>query len=466
MPAENQSSLDRRTFLGAAAAVAAIAGTLSHGAEPEPASPKPPAPNTDERPPVRDPRATSGDLRHEPQWAEHFTLTVGNDKGDLCGKDEKVIQAAVDSVARLGGGTVKLLPGTWRFRNAVYLPSKVALVGSGPDTVLVKEAAASTNLAADSDWYDQEITLTDATGFRVGDGICLRAKNVSTGGPVVIKRTLVARSGNRFKLDKGLRENLWSSGTPTVSTLFPLLTGEFVSDILIADLSLDGNKANNAELDGNYAGCIFFQDCRDLTIRGVTAHSYHGDGISWQICHDVTVENCISRDHTGLGLHPGSGSQRPVIRGNKMSGNNIGLFFCWGVKFGLAENNTIEDTKTAGISVGHRDTDNRIRNNVVRRSGQAGILFRPERGAGFTGDRNEVVGNTVEDSGGETAAAVDVQGTTAKLLFRGNVLKETRGAAKRVGFRLAEKTRDITLEGNKVEGFAAEVDDRRPADGR
>ena len=32
----------------------------------------------------------------------------------------------------------------------------------------------------------------------------------------VIKRTLVARSGNRFKLDKGLRENLWSSGTPTV----------------------------------------------------------------------------------------------------------------------------------------------------------------------------------------------------------------------------------------------------------
>jgi hypothetical protein len=154
------------------------------------------------------------------------------------------------------------------------------------------------------------------------------------------------------------------------------------------------------------------------------------------------------------------------MRGNKLIGNNIGLFFCWGVKFGLAEKNTIEDTKTAGISVGHRDTDNRIRDNVVRRSGQVGILFRAERGEGFTGDRNEVVNNTVEDSGGESAAAVDVQGTTSKLMFRANKLKETRGPAKRVGFRLGEKSGEIKLEENKVEGFSADVDDRRPSDRR
>ena len=47
------------------------------------------------------------------------------------GSNEKVIQAAVDSVARWGGGTVKILPGTYRFRNAVYLQNNVRILGSG-----------------------------------------------------------------------------------------------------------------------------------------------------------------------------------------------------------------------------------------------------------------------------------------------------------------------------------------------
>jgi hypothetical protein len=455
---DSSPALDRRHFLGTASASAALAGSLAAARAAD--APTPPA-TADARPPVTDPRATSGDTKHGPKWDELFTLTVGNEKGDLSGPDQRVIQAAVDTVARMGGGTVKLLPGTWRLRNAVYLCSNIRLVGSGSDTVLVKEASAVSKLSADSDWYDQEVTLADAKGFKVGDGICLRAKNPHHGGSTVIKRTLVARSGNRFKLDKGLRENLWASGTPTVSTLFPILSGEFVTNVTIENLTLDGNKANNEELDGNYAGCIFMQDCADVTIRKVLARDYRGDGISWQICHDVLVEECESRNHTGLGLHPGSGSQRPVIRGNTITGCHIGLFFCWGVKYGLAEKNTIEDTKTAGISVGHRDTDNLIRNNTVKRSGQAGILFRPERGAGFTGDRNTVVGNTVIDTGGEEAAAVDVQGTTSNLVFRNNTLKETRGPAKRVGFRLGKDAKDITLDGNAVEGFAAKVDDRR-----
>ncbi|MDB5310811.1 MAG: Pectate lyase superfamily protein [Gemmataceae bacterium] len=443
---------DRRQFLGSVPVVAVAAGATAAPAEPD-------------RPAVRNPRATSGDARFEPKWEEQLTVTVGTRDADLNGTGERVIQAAVDAVARAGGGTVKLLPGTFRLRNAVYLASHVRLVGSGPDTVLIKEPSTVSRLTADSDWYDQEITLADAAGFKVGDGICLRAKNVHHTGTVVIKRTLVARSGNRFKLDKGLRENLWAAGTPTAATLFPILSGEFVTDVAIENLALDGNRANNAELDGNFAGCIFLQDCANITVRKVTARNYNGDGISWQICHDVTVEDCHSHDHAGLGLHPGSGSQRPVMRRNKLIGNNIGLFFCWGVKFGLAEDNTIEDTKTAGISVGHRDTDNLIRNNVVRRSGQAGVLFRPERGAGFTGDRNEVAGNTVEDTGGDTAAAVDVQGTTANLVFRKNVLRETRGPAKRVGFRLGKDTKDISLDDNQTAGFALPVQDLRKNNG-
>ena len=253
-------------------------------------------------PKVTSPRATSGDSAVEPKWDERVTITVGNKEGDLIGSNEKVLQAAVDSVARLGGGTVKVLPGTYRLRNSVYLASKVRIVGSGAESVLIKEPSTKTKLSVDSDWYDQEVTLDDASGFRVGDGVVIRTKNPHNGGATVLKRTLVARSGNRFKLDKALRENVWQMGEPTIATSFPLISGEFLSDCVIENITLDGNREKNDHFDGNYSGCIFLQDCQRMTMRGVEARNNNGDGISWQICHDIVVENCHSHDNADLGL--------------------------------------------------------------------------------------------------------------------------------------------------------------------
>lgn len=181
---------NRRSFLWAMGATVAAAGVPATLAQQPPALP----------------RATAGDPV-EPDWDERLTVTVGPAKGDLTGSDHRVLQAAVDYVAALGGGTVKVLPGTFRLRNAVTLRSKVRILGSGEETILVKEPSVATKLAADSDWYDQEITLADAKGFTLGDGICLRTRNPHHGGTDVVKRTLVARSGNRFKLDRALRKN-------------------------------------------------------------------------------------------------------------------------------------------------------------------------------------------------------------------------------------------------------------------
>jgi hypothetical protein len=427
-----------------------LAAASSRGGGSEPASPTQ----------SHQPRAIAGD-RRELAWDERLALTVGPSKGDCCGTTEKVIQAAVDAVARLGGGTVRLFPGTYRLRNAVYLASNVRLAGSGPDTILVKEPSVTTKLHLDSDWYDQEITLADASGFLVGDGVCLRARNPDNGGHTVIKRTLVARSGNRFKLDRALRENLWLAGEATASTLFPLISGDNVSAIAVEDLALDGNRANNANLDGNYAGCVFLQDCRDVVLRNITARNNNGDGISWQICHDVVVEYCHSHGHAGLGLHPGSGSQRPIMRGNKVHDNDIGIFFCWGVRHGLAEKNQIDDCRTSGISIGHRDTDNLIRNNDIRRSGKVGILFRAEQGKAFAPHRNRVEANRIHDSGGDDGVAIDVRGDTEGAELLHNELRETRAAAHRVGIRLGQKTKNIRVEGNITEGFAVHVEDLR-----
>jgi len=404
------------------------------------------------------PRATLGDTVEQPAWEQQLTMTVGPAKADIVGTNEKAIQAAVDYVARFGGGTVKVLPGTYRLRNAVYLQSKVRLLGSGAETVLLKEPSVTTTLAADSDWFDQEITLADATGFEIGDGVCLRTKNGGAGNAETVKRTLVARSGNRFKLDQGLRKNFWRIGDTKVSTLFPILSGENLSDLAIENLVLDGNRAHNENLDGNYAGCIFLQECNRVTIRGVTARNYHGDGMSWQICHDVLVENCTSEGHAGLGFHPGSGSQRTIMRGNRLVGNAIGIFFCWGVRHGIAENNHIEGNDT-GISIGHHDTDNIVRGNTVIGSKKTGVLFRPERGSEFTGDRNRIENNRLVDNGPDGGFAVDIQGGTKSIVLAGNEITETRTGT-RTAIRVGPETRDITLRDNRIRGFDREVDEK------
>jgi parallel beta-helix repeat protein len=404
-----------------------------------------------ERPPVTNPRQTSGDTASQPKWEEALMVTVGPRDADITGNDQRAIQAAIDYVARLGGGTVKVLAGTYRLRNAVYLQSGVNLVGEGIGTVLIKEPSTTTPLKLDSDWYDQEVTLHDAAGFRIGDGVCLRAKDAKTGRHIVLKRTLTARSGNRFKLDKPLRENLWQMNGATCATLFPLLSGEFCEDLRIENLVLDGNRDHNAELDGNYAGCIFLQDCNRIHIQGVTARNNHGDGISWQICHDVIVESCVSENNKNLGLHPGSGSQRPVIRNNTLRGNDIGIFFCWGVKYGLAENNQIEGNRV-GISIGHRDTDNLITGNTIRDSTLHGLLFRPERGPDFAGHRNRIENNTFIDNAPENGTVIDIQGATESITIAGNSFTETRPGARRTAVKQGPETKRIVVKDSHLKG--------------
>tara|TARA_R110002095_G_scaffold95397_6_gene83328 strand:+ start:619 stop:1965 length:1347 start_codon:yes stop_codon:yes gene_type:complete len=440
--------LSRRQFLGAAL-VTGIGSVSTNRL----AAGKPPV--------VSQPRATDGDQRFEPDWDERLSISVGPKSGDIVGSSDKALQAAIDYIARKGGGTVQILPGTFTLRNALHLPSGIRLQGSGPETIITKGASETVALSEDSDWYDQEITLEKSAGFQVGDGVVLVTKNLSNGSEEVIKRSLVARSGNRFKLDDGLRKNLWLSGKPTVSSLFPLLTSEYTKNVVIENLTLDGNRKNNTNLDGNHGGCIFLQDCNRYTIRNVIARNYNGDGISFQICHDVKIENCHSHDNAGLGIHPGSGSQRPLILNTRLENNHIGLYWCWGVKHGLAEKNQLNGNDF-GISIGHNDTDNIMRQNQINNSGKVGILFRDDtRGKNFWANRNTVVDNEIINSGGDDGVAIDITGKTADLTITGNKIIEQRKPMQRTGIRIGVDVGTIQLAENQIQGFMKSIDDLR-----
>src|SRR5262249_6528826 len=176
----------------------------------------------DDLPKNSNPRAIFGDAV-EPDWEQRVTITVGPEKADLVGTTDKVLQAAVDYVARRGGGTVRVLPGTYQLRNSIFLQSRVRILGSGTDSVLIKEPSAISKLMVDGDHWDQEVTLADPKGFQVGDGVRLVAKDPHGKGTNIIQRTLIASRGNRFKLDRRLEERFHLSGEPQIATNFALL---------------------------------------------------------------------------------------------------------------------------------------------------------------------------------------------------------------------------------------------------
>jgi hypothetical protein len=327
--------------------------------------------------------------------------------------------------------------------------------------VLVKQPSVTSKLVVDGDHWDQEVTLADPGGFRVGDGVRLVSKDPYGKGTNLIQRTLIASAGNRFKLDRRLEERFHLEGDPQIATNFSLIQCTDVADVVIENITVDGNKAHNEMIDrGAFDdGSIRMDESNRITVRGVTVRDFYCDGIVWGISHDVLVEDCRLHDGVRLALHSGSGSQRSIVRGNQVQRSDEGVYFCWGAQHGLYERNVIEDCKY-GMTLGHSDTDNLIRDNDIRRSGEAGIRFRGGKKA-FAPHRNRIERNRIANSGGEKGIAIDINGEAESVAILNNELRETRAPASRIGILIAPETHDIRCEGNQIRGFSVPISDLR-----
>src|SRR5262249_35560931 len=132
-------------------------------------------------------------------------------------------------------------------------------------------------------------------------------------------------------------------------------------------------------------------------------------------------------------------------------------------KNGLFEENLLEGNGRFGISIGHKDTDNLLRNNRVCGNHEDGVFFRNET-EGMAGHRNRLEKNLIENNGGKRAAAgIRVRGETRGLIFKDNTIRDTRPDSERkqkVGICLEEKVGDVTLGGNIIEA-ATSIEDKR-----
>jgi len=380
-------------------------------------------------------------------------IRVGLKDGDIMGSTNVAIQAAVDYLAARGGGTLELGPGRYTMKDSLHLKSGIRVVGSGPRTILGKCDGPESPLAIDADYGQLKLTPKRPAGFEVGMGVSVGDSegtgwHTSCGTIIEIKR-------RALYVDRHFVSNYRVERDGYIRNAVAVISGVDVEDVAVENLVVDGNKRNNAPVNGCIAAGIYFCRARRCRVANCTVRNFNGDGISYQTDQDIHVEKCTVERCTNLGIHPGSGSARTVVRNCVMRSNgNDGLFLCWRVQNGLFENCRMEGNGRHGISIGHKDTDNLFRNNVMLANGRTGIFFRPDK-ASNAGSRNRFENNRIERSGRKHASgAVEVHPATKHLVFTANTIRPGKmgraGRGQIAAFLLHDGAEKPRLARNKI----------------
>jgi parallel beta-helix repeat protein len=394
------------------------------------------------------------------------TITVAQSgAADVVGSDSAALRRAAALLRP--GDTLSIGPGTWQMDNSLVVGSGVTVRGVAGQTILRKSRGVESALAEDGDYGDTYLKVAEPEKFRPGMGVAFLDDTLNSGWDITIS-TVTEVNGSTLRIDPmTLRDYDRGRLHAKVRNTFPILCAMNAENVVFEDLTVDGNKDENAYLDGCRGGAIYLYHVRNCTVRNCTARNYNGDGISFQITDGVRVVGCESHGHAGYGVHPGTGSARPVVENCRLHDNGqVGLFLCWRVRHGRFAGNTIENNGRYGISIGHKDTDNEFSDNTVARNGFAGVYFRQESLAN-SGHRNTFRKNKVLDNGGAGAGyGFYVLPEAGEIAIEDNQIAETRApsGSQRTGIYKvtgagAVRARNNTMsghrEGDQREGPAA-----------
>ncbi|NWG13695.1 MAG: right-handed parallel beta-helix repeat-containing protein [Acidobacteria bacterium] len=378
-------------------------------------------------------------------------------EADVIGTDNVALQKAADMLRP--GDTLEIGPGTYEMHNSLFVPSRVTVRGVRGETILKKSKGVESFLTDDGDYGESQLTVADPVKFSAGMGLSVLDDTLNSGWDISVT-TIRAVEGNVLRVQPmTLRDYNVEEQHARVRNTFPILCAIQTEGVVFEDLIVDGNKDENAYIDGCRGGAIYLYISRDATIRNCVARNHNGDGISFQITENIQVLDSESHGHTGYGIHPGTGSDRPTVKGCRIHDNGqVGLFLCWRVRHGSFLDNLIENNGRYGISIGHKDTDNTFVNNTISGSGHSGVYFRKET-LKNSGHRNTFRQNRVLNNGNpELGYGFYLEPHARDIVIVGNRIAETRSGEQRTqryGIYLAAGAAPVQAADNLMEGHTA-----------
>ena len=364
-------------------------------------------------------------------------LTVMQDgSGRFNGKDHQPIQAALDQVARPGGGEVVIGPGEYLIGANLKIFAATNLVVRGqPGAVLrlpplphaqVREAAAAGATA---------LHVDASEGFTPGMPLHIMAPgkvHPFTGKPVPCFTATLARvEGDRLILTTPLEfpassgTRLYREGHPNIFKI----TGACVN-ITLAHLTLDGGKRTaDPQISGHVVGCGVLAEgaytyergptgppVRGLTIRDCLIRHCFGRGIALYSVADSTVERCAIEDTVDEAIDFDHFSINCRALNNTISGSSEGM------ELNDANDCLVQSNRFDACDVGinlwrwcHQpdlNARNRIFDNQFNRIRGSALLIKPNTAS------NLITGNAISGCG---AAGIVLDGAHQTLIS--NVVK-------------------------------------------
>ncbi|NRA36577.1 MAG: right-handed parallel beta-helix repeat-containing protein [Planctomycetes bacterium] len=357
---------------------------------------------------------------------KQLQMTVGVTGSDIAGFTNQHIQAAVDRVAYLGGGEVVLSAGTFDCADSVHLRSHVHLRGQGKNTVLRKNAMKQSPLSGYIAFGHEDLIVADPDVFDIADGFIVTDDN--SGGFGDTQGTIIGKENGVLIANTRHARDYWHRHNGHVQTLYALVSVIEENKASVSSLVLDGNAAENSQLNGCRGGAFFGHFADDIHVNNVHVRNFNGEGFSFQTCHRMHIEQSTAIGCTGNGFHPGSASMDFHIHDCHASENHhAGLFYCVRVRNGVLENCEFVRNKRFGVSIGERDIDSINRNLICSDNEDAGIYFRG--GDAAVSSHNTVIDScTVENNGSkEGRAQIHVQGVVEHVHIRNNTISGACG---------------------------------------
>jgi len=289
--------------------------------------------------------------------------------------DASTIQAAIDAASDAGGEV--LLPELdLTIDRGLELRTGVHLYGAGEKTVLRKASGAVYPLTGYHNYGMRDVPLADTEGLEAGMTVSIYDDKRKGFYSSFARISWV--DGGWVGLDHGIEADYIADAHPRLVTTYPLVFGHGIRDAGVHDLVLDGNIDENPEpMDGCRGGAVYFARSDAIEISGIREFGYHGEGLSFQMCTNVTVTDCSFNVNSGNGLHPGAGStgalfERCEARENRRSG----FFFCVRANHITVRRCEFVKNTVSGINIGTRDCFNLIDDCTIEANEGPGILFR------------------------------------------------------------------------------------------
>ena len=351
------------------------------------------------------------------------------------------IQEAIDSLGP-SGGAVTIPAGDYLLRQSIRVRSNLTLQGAGEKTVLRKNKQFGSKLTAIA--TRKTALVEDSSGFKAGDEVGFF--DHKTVGWLHGHSVVGEVRGNELLLNKNPGGKFDPASGGAVINYFPAISGRDVTSVIIKDLAIDGNAAENpgpalvcerpkgtpADLGFTFAAVDLIR-VADSRVENVRVTGWPADGISVQGQGAVMgkyrgnlVTKCYVENCRGPGFHAGGRLEDSEFRDNEARGNlGDGFFFCAWVTRITVRNNKFIGNQGNGIGdLGHSDDkDNVVENNLCEANGKNGIQLWD--GASNTVKNNTCLNNSQSSPGRFSGIMLTA---TASSLIAGNQCDDTQSA--------------------------------------